>query len=114
VKLAAGEVEHLRGKLAAAEASGSEADLRALLGAFASAIERLARVSKAGVDADLDGRRLELDSLVLTRLGDAVSRAIEDSRLSAEDRSRLDAALRQRLGELSDEDLRPARREVGA
>ncbi len=113
-RLVGGEVAWLRGKLAEVEAEGTDADVRALASAFADAVERLARIGKLGVDAKLDERRLELDALVLDRLGGAVSLAITDAALDEDSRARLDAALRRRLGELSDDDLRPNRRELGA
>lgn len=107
VKLATGEVEHLRHRLAEAEASGSEADLRALLSAFATAIERLARISKAGVDADLDEKALALDALILDRIDGAIRAAITDAGLGAEDAERLNAALGARFRELAEADTRP-------
>lgn len=107
VRLVGGEVAWLRSKLEEAEAENDDGALRALLPTFASAIERLARVGKLGVDASLDERRLQLDALLLDRLGNAVSAAIDDADIGEEARERLGAALHQRLGELSDEDLRP-------
>ena len=108
VRLVGGEVAFLRSKLREAEESDdSEAALRSLSSAFASAVERLARVGKLGAEANVDERRLQLDALVIDRLGAAVQAAITDAALDPDARVRLDAALRHRLGELSDEDLRP-------
>jgi hypothetical protein len=107
VRLVGGEVEWLRRKLREAEEAGEDADARALAAAFSPAVERLARIGKLATDAGLDERRLELDALVLDRLGAAVSAAIADAALDEDSRARLDAALRGRLGELSDDDLRP-------
>jgi hypothetical protein len=108
VRLVAGEVAFLRGKLREAEdADDSEAALRNLASTFASSIERLARVGKLGVDADVDERRLQLDALVIDRIGGAVQRAIDDARLDEDARARLGVALHSRLGELHDDELRP-------
>jgi hypothetical protein len=109
VRLVVGEVEHLRAKIREAEDGGDDADLRPLASALASATERLSRISKTALDAGLAERRLELDALVLDRLGGAVSLAITDAALDEDSRARLDAALRRRLGELADDDLRPSR-----
>jgi len=114
VRLVGGEVNFLRTKLGEAEEADDDAALRALAPAFAAAVERLARIGKLASDAGIDERRLELDALVLDRLGAAVTAAIEDAALDGDSRARLDAALWQRLGELSDEDLRPRPRELAA
>jgi hypothetical protein len=106
VRLVGGEVEWLRRELRKAE-EDADADPRVLAGTFSAAVERLARVSKLAADAGIDERRLELDSLVIDRLGAAVTAAITDAALDEDSRARLDAALRTRLGELRDDDLRP-------
>lgn len=113
VRLVGGEVEWLRRKLREVEAD-EEADPRVLAGAFSAAVERLARVSKLAADAGIDERRLELDALVIDRLGGAVSAAIADAALDEDSRARLDVALRLRLGELRDDDLRPRPAELTA
>jgi hypothetical protein len=107
VRLATGEVEWLRGRIAQVEADDPAANLDALAGALASANERLARISKLASDANVDERRLQLDALVVDRLGAAVTAAIEDARLDEDARARLGTALHHRLGELTDDDLRP-------
>ena len=115
IRLIGGEVRFLQAKVAEIEDGQVERDqLHPLAQALGGAAERLARVTKLGVDANLDSRRLELDALVLDRLGSAVSAAIEDAALDEDSRARLDAALRVRLGELSDDDLRPRPRELAA
>lgn len=112
VRLVGGEVAFLRGKLREAEEAGDEAAQRALAGIFAASVERLARVGKVASDADVAEARLRLDSLVLDKLGSAVSAAIEDAGLDPDARARLDTALHQRLGELRDDDLRSRPREL--
>jgi hypothetical protein len=107
VRLVAGEVEYLRSKVRQFEAAEPAGDTSALASALSSATERLARVGKLASDANVDERRLQLDALVIDRLGSAVTAAIEDAGLDEGARARLDAALRHRLGELSDDDLRP-------
>jgi hypothetical protein len=107
VRLVAGEVAWLRSKLREAEDADDDSATRALLGTFAQATERLARVGKLGVDADVDERRLQLDALVIDRIGGAVQRAIDDAALDEDARARLGAALHSRLGELRDDELRP-------
>lgn len=107
VRLAAGEVEWLRWRIVERERDEPDADLGPLASALASANERLARVAKLAADAGVDERRLQLDALVIDRLGAAVQAAITDAALGEDARARLDVALRHRLGELSDDDLRP-------
>lgn len=105
VRLATGEVEWLRWRIRQAE--DEDADLSPLASALASANERLARISKLASDANVDERRLQLDALVIDRLGAAVQRAITDASLDPGARGRLDAALHRRLAELTDDELRP-------
>jgi hypothetical protein len=107
VRLVGGEVAWLRSKLREAEDSEDEGALRALLPVFAQGVERLARVGKLASDADVDERRLQLDALVIDRIGGAVQRAIDDASLDEDARARLGAALHSRLGELRDDELRP-------
>jgi hypothetical protein len=107
VRLVGGQVSYLRSKLAEAEEADDDASLRALSSTFASALDQLARVGKLAADAGIDERRLQLDALVIERIGAAVQAAIGDAALDEDTRARLDSALRQRLGELTDDDLRP-------
>ena len=112
VRLIGGEVEYLRRKLREADENGTDARLFA--GAFAAAVERLARIGKLATDAGIDERRLELDS---PRRRPAGCRGLGGDRRRRPRRgrpARLDAALRQRLGELSDDDLRTATAELAA
>lgn len=113
VRLVGGEVEWLRRELRKAE-EDADADPRILAGTFSAAVERLARISKLAADAGIDERRLELDALVIDRLGGAVSAAIDDAHLDEDSRARLGEALRRRFGELSDDDLRPRPAELTA
>jgi hypothetical protein len=107
VRLASGDVEWLRARIADVERTAPKANLDVLAAALASANERLARISKLASDAHVEERRLQLDALVVDRLGAAVTAAIDDAHLDEDAKARLDAALRLRLSELTDDDLRP-------
>jgi hypothetical protein len=110
IELVGGEARFRQAKVAELEAGQIEGDrLHPLAVALSQTAERLARVSKLGVDADLEGKRLALDALVLDRISGAIAAAITDAGLSAEDTDRLKAALGDRFRELAAADAETAR-----
>jgi hypothetical protein len=109
VKVASGAVEVIRRKLGEIEAERSPepGQVLALARLLSTEAERLSRISAAASSAGVEEARLRLDALRLDRLADAIGRAVADARLDADSAERLNAALRVRLGELTDDDLRP-------
>lgn len=110
VAVAAGSVAFFQRKLREVEDAAEKIDgagAIALTRALSAEAEKLARVAKVAADAGIEERRLALDSLVLDKIGGAVTRAIADAGLASADRKRLNDALRVRLTELADDDLRP-------
>ena len=106
VRLAAGEVEFLRGRITERRADDPDADLDALGSALATANERLARVSKLASDAGVAERSLELDEAVVLRLAEAVRAALVEAELTPEQEVRAREALTRRLADLDGLDWR--------
>jgi hypothetical protein len=110
IRLVGGEVRFLRAKIAELEDADLDRDgLHPLALTLGSAVERLARVGKLGLDAGIAERRAELDELVLGRLADAIRAAIGEADLSAEQEAKLGESLRRNLAGLDDIDWRRPR-----
>lgn len=110
IRLLGGEVAFLQGKVAELEDGLLDGgDLHPIARALGSSAERLARVSKLGLDVDLGERRLQLDELIVAKLAEAVRGALAEVDLSAAQRGQLDAALRRHLAALNGVELRPTR-----
>lgn len=109
IRLVGGEVAFLREQIRRLTAELDEDDPRQravavhpLASALSGAVDRLAKISKLGVDAGLNERRLALDSLVLERIASALRAALAEVELSDGQREGLRVALSKHLATLND------------
>jgi len=107
IRLVGGEVAFLREQIRKLTAELEDDDPRhravavhPLALALSGAVDRLARISKLGVDAGLDERRLALDAVVVDRLAGAVRAALNEVELTPEQQSQLRDALERHLSAL--------------
>ena len=116
VRVASGSLAIIRDKLAELQQdqSPTPAQIIPLAKLLSTQAEQLARISKVASEAGVEERRLQLDALRLDKLAEAIQAAVSDAELHPDARARLDAALHHRLGELSDDDLRPRPKELRA
>jgi hypothetical protein len=114
VRVSSGALEVVRQKLAELQEgqSPTAAQILALVKVLGTETDRVTRIAKVASEAGVEERRLQLDSLRLDKLAEAIQAAISDAALDPESRDRLNTALRTRLAELSDEDLRPRPKEL--
>jgi len=107
VRLVGGEVEFLRRKLREVESENEAgAGAPAVAGAFAAAVDRLARIGKLASDAGIEERRLELDEVLLDRLAGALRAALSEVELTDDQREQLGASMRHHLATLDGIDWR--------
>jgi hypothetical protein len=107
IRLVGGEVAFLREQIRRLTAELEDDDPRhravavhPLALALSDAVDRLARISKLGVDAGLDERRLALDAVVVERLAGAVRAALSEVELSEAQQVQLREAMQRHLSAL--------------
>ncbi|HVC07154.1 MAG TPA: hypothetical protein VND98_06190 [Solirubrobacterales bacterium] len=109
IRLVGGEVAFLREQIRRLTAELEDDDPRQravavhpLASALSGAVDRLAKISKLGVDAGLNERRLALDSMVLERIAGALRAALAEVDLSDRQKEGLRVALTRHLAGLND------------
>lgn len=112
VAIIGGQVQFLQSKVREideGEALSADA-LHPTIRALNSVLDQWQRAATAAANAGVEERRLELDEIIVERIGEAMRTALVAADLTVDQQAKVRVALSERLAELNGLDLHPGRR----